>query len=267
MLQLMMKSTLAVRGIRAMTLPAALLLAPLAVTLNAQVAAPGTAPIKTTTTVAALAPTTGPSYDNKWEVFGGLLYMNDQAGQNIPVKYNAGGGEGMATYWLGTPRSSSVLFRHLGVSADYRFAAGTTPTQKSNGGVTDAYNLNRVLVQQSIISGGANWRGPHNRYVAIDFLALGGVTQGIFDHATKGYPSNSISQTIGFPTPASIGLYNNSTSPWGAAGGSIDFNGGKKWAIRFQPNITFEHFGTETREYFSLSGGYLYRFGKTTPVK
>jgi hypothetical protein len=267
MLQPMMKSTLAVRGLRAMTLPAALLLTAFTAGLHAQVAAPGTAPIKSQTTVASLAPTTGPSYDNRWEVYGGLMYMDDQAGQNIPVHYNAGGGEGMGTYWLGTPRSSSVIFRHLGLSADYRFSAGTTPTQKSNGSVSDAYNLNRVLVQQSIISGGASWRGPHNRYVAIDFHALGGETHGIFDHATKGYPSNAISQSIGFPTPASIGLYNNSTSPWGAAGGSIDFNGGKKWAIRFQPDVTFEHFGTETREFFSISGGYMYRFGKTVAVQ
>jgi hypothetical protein len=260
MLQPMMKSTLAVRGLRAITLPAALLLtSAISANLHAQVAAPGTAPMKSTTSAAALAPGTGPTYDNRWELYGGLLFMNDQAGQNIPKRYNAGGGEGMGTYWLGTPRSSGIFGRHLGISGDYRFAAGTTPL-----GPTSYFAGHRILAQQSIMGGGASWRGPHNRYVGIDFHAIGGAAHGIFDHAITGYPAQP---GVPPPTAATVGVYPNSTSPWGAAGGSIDFNGGKKWAVRFQPDITFEHFGTETREYFSISGGYLYRFGKTISVK
>ena len=47
----------------------------------------------------------------------------------------------------------------------------------------------------------------------------------------------------------------------GAAGGSIDFNESGKLAIRLQPDITFEHFGTETRVFFAISAGVVYRFG------
>ena len=63
------------------------------------IAAPGTVALSRAT-AAALAPYTGPKYDNRWEVYGGLLYMNGQAGQNTPVRYDMGGGEAMGTYWL-----------------------------------------------------------------------------------------------------------------------------------------------------------------------
>ncbi len=256
----MKKTLFAVRGMirqtltRQMALPAALVLATaLSHTLKAQVAAPGTVAVKPGE-VAALAPSTGPTYDNKWEAYGGLSFMNGQAGQQVPKRYNMGGGELQGTYWLGGPMSGSLIGRHLGISADYRFEAGTTPLSPNS------YNLNRVLVQQSIASGGVSWRGPKNRYVAVDYHALAGATHGIFDHAIVGYPSNN--QGITPPTTGDVGLYSNRTSPWGAAGGSIDFNGGQKWAVRLSPDMIFEHFGTETREYFSISLGVMYRFGK-----
>jgi hypothetical protein len=59
----------------------------------------------------------------------------------------------------------------------------------------------------------------------------------------------------------SLGLYCNHVAPYGAAGGSIDFNESGKLAIRLQPDLTFEHFGTETREFFAISMGAVYRFG------
>ena len=75
--------------------------------VSAQVAAPGTAPVKANT-AKALAPGSGPSYDNHWEIYGGLMYANGQAGQNLPKHFNAGGGEIEGTYWLGTDRKSVV---------------------------------------------------------------------------------------------------------------------------------------------------------------
>ncbi len=64
----------------------------------AQVAAPGTVAVKPGA-AAALAPGSGPSYDNRWDVYGGISLMNGQAGQNLPKRYNMGGGEA-GTYWL-----------------------------------------------------------------------------------------------------------------------------------------------------------------------
>ena len=215
----------------------------------AQVAAPGTKPIQVPVQTTPLKPSALPKYDNKWEVYGGLSFMNGQAGQSLPKRYNMGGGEAMGTYWL-TDR--------LGVAGDYRFGAGTTPV------ISPYYN--RVLVYQSIFSGGVQFRGPKNRYAAIDLHALAGATHGTFDHAVNAYPGGSpvsacaANQQSG--QRGNLGLYRNSTSPWGAEGGSIDFNQSPKLAIRLSPDLTFEHFGTELREYVGVSLGVVYRLGK-----
>ena len=212
------------------------------------IAAPGTVALSRAT-AAALAPYTGPKYDNRWEVYGGLLYMNGQAGQNTPVRYDMGGGEAMGTYWL---------TKKLGVAADYRFGAGTTPV------ISRFYN--RVLVMQNIFSGGVQYRGPKDRYAAVDFHALAGGTYGIFDHAVNHYPGGSpVSACAAQQQPGQVGnlgLYCNHIAPYGALGGSIDFNESGKLAVRLQPDLTFEHFGTELREYFAISMGVVYRMGK-----
>lgn len=220
-------------------------------------AAPGTAAAKAGT---AIAPSvyTGPSYDNKWEVYGGLLYMNGQAGQNLPKRYNLGGAEFMGVYWLGQPHSNSFIKRHFGIAADYRGAAGTTPI------ISPYYN--RVLVYQNIVSGGFQYRWIKNRYAALDLHGLAGGTHGTFDNAMNNYPGGSpVSSCPNNTKPTqqgNVGLYCNGTSPWGAVGGSIDFNESQRLTVRLSPDMNFEHFGTETREFFSISMGIMYRMGK-----
>jgi hypothetical protein len=220
---------------------------------QAPTAAPGTVAVSRAT-AAALAPYTGPKYDNRWEIYGGLNFMNGQAGQNVPVRYNMGGAEVMGTYWL---------TGHLGVAADERFDAGTTPVSADVG---QAYGLNRVVVMQDITTGGVQYRGPKNRYAAIDFHALAGESYGIFNYATNHYPGGSpVAACAAQQSPGqqgNLGLYCNHMAPYGAVGGSIDFNESAKLAIRLQPDLTFEHFGTELREYFAISLGVVYRMGK-----
>ena len=219
---------------------------------SAQTNAPGTAPIKPGVLGNQIPQAVGPVYNDKYEIYGGLSLMNGQAGQNLAKRYNMGGGEVMATYWLG-----HGIFRKLGVAADYRLEAGTTPV------VSPYYN--RVLVYQNIASGGVEYRGPKNRYAAIDLHALAGFSHGTFDNAVKNYPGGSpvsaCPQQQASTQQGNLGLYCNSSTPWGAAGGSIDFNYAPRIGIRFSPDMIFEHFGTETREFFSLSGGVMYRFG------
>jgi hypothetical protein len=212
-------------------------------------AAPGTVAVSKAT-AAALTAYTGPKYDNRWEIYGGLNLMNGQAGQNTPVRYNMGGGEAMGTYWLTSK---------LGVAADYRFGAGTTPV------ISPFYN--RVVIIQNIVSGGVQYRGPKNRYAAIDFHALAGGTYGDFNYAVNHFPGGSpvsacpADQGKGTEVQGNLGLYCNHFAPYGAVGGSIEFNESGKLAIRLQPDLTFEHFGTELREYFAISMGVVYRMG------
>jgi hypothetical protein len=219
------------------------------------VAAPGTVAVSKAT-AAALTAYTGPKYNNRWEIYAGLNFMNGQAGQVQPGRrYNMGGGEVMGTYWLG-----SATVKRYGLVGDFRFGAGTTP-------VTSPF-YNRVLIMQSIPSGGVQVRGPKNRYVAIDFHGLAGETYGHFNYAVNHYPGGSpvsacaAQQGIdGYGNQGNLGLYCNHWAPYGAVGGSIDFNESGKLAIRVQPDLTMEHFGTETRIFVAVSMGAVYRFG------
>jgi hypothetical protein len=219
------------------------------------VAAPGTVAVSAAT-AAALQPYVGPSYDNRWEVYGGLLFMNGQAGQNLPQRFNMGGAEAMGTYWLGNGKRG--FLSKLGLAADGRFAAGTTP-------VNTSHDFNRVVVMEGTFMGGVQYRGPRNRYAALDLHVLGGGAYGIFNYAPDHYPGGSpvsYCPTTQVGYRGSLGLYCNHVAPYGSVGGSIDFNQSARLAVRLQPDLTFEHFGTETREFFSVSLGVIYRMGK-----
>lgn len=217
--------------------------------------APGTAPIRTQSTAAELAPGKGPSYENRWDVYGGLAFMNGQAGQVLLKRFNMGGGEAQFTYWM-----PNHLDNRLGFTGLYRFGAGTTPVLPNS-------TYNRPLVMYHVIAGGAQWRGPRNRYVAVNYHAFGGGVYGIFDHSTNSYPLGlspysacAADQQIG--QRGNLGMYCNHMAPWGAFGGSIDFNQGPKFAVRLSPDMTLEHFGTETRVFFGISMGVLFRGGR-----
>jgi hypothetical protein len=209
--------------------------------------APGTAPIKNQGSAAALAPGKGPSYENRWDIYGGLAFANGQAGQNLVKRYNMGGGEGQFTYWL-SPK--------LGIAGDYRWGGGTTP-------VVANPTYNRVLVMQNIFAGGVQYRGPKNRYVAINYHAFAGGDSGDFDYSVRHYPLGP-SPVPACPAggPGNLGLYCNHIAPWAAVGGSIDFNQGPKLAVRLSPDLTLEHFGTETRIFVGVSLGVVYRGGR-----
>ena len=186
----------------------------------------------------ALAPTA--TYDNRYEVYGGINFENFQAGQNLPNRMNFAGAEAQGTYWFKD---------RLGATADYRFEGGTTPVLPNN-------YYNRVAIFQNNFLAGVTARGPKGRYAAVDYHAFAGVSQGIFDQAFNHHQGGSPI------TPSQAGLYTNRTKFMSALGGSVDFNYTKNIAIRIQPDLILEHYGTELREFVAVSGGIMYRFGK-----
>lgn len=183
------------------------------------------------------------TYTQKYEVFGGLNFLNGKAGQNLPKRYNLGGGEVMFTDWL-TPK--------FGIAGDVRYDAGTTPVLPS-GQATNPRVQTRPLVSQVIGMGGAQYHWVGNHFAAVNLHGLAGVSHGSFDHSNPGLPSQTFT--------VATGLYPNRTSFNGVAGASFDFNRSARWALRLQPDLVFEHFGTDLREFFSVSGGVVYRFG------
>lgn len=187
-----------------------------------------------------IGPAAPVTYDNKYEIYGGLNFMNFMGGQHLPKRMNMGGGEVLATYWV---------TKKLGAGLDYRGEAGTTPVFASAG----IYNLSRPLVYMNMLMAGAEYRGPKNQYVAIDYHAFFGASKGVFD------VSRSANEPFFF---SYTGLYTNRTKPIAALGGSLDFNISKNMAVRLAPDLILEHFGTGTRQFVAVSGGVIYRFGK-----
>ena len=183
------------------------------------------------------------TYTEKYEIFGGVNFMNGQAGQNLPKRYNMAGGEVMATWWL-TPK--------WGVAGDGRWEGGTTPVLPG-GQATSPKVQTRPFVSQTIGMGGAQYRWFGNQMAGVNLHALAGVANGNFDHSNPGLQSTVFTNATG--------LYSNRTSFMGVVGGSVDFNRSARLAIRLSPEIVFEKFGTELREFVYVSGGIVYRFG------
>ena len=192
------------------------------------------------------------TYDNKYEIYGGLNYMNFKAGENLPERMNLGGGEIEGTWWL-TPK--------WGAAAEYRGEAGTTQVYP----IASTYGIHRPLVYMNAALFGFQYRGPKNQHAALNFHAYGGVADGIFDGGTQGAgPTPGVSAAS---NAIQVGLYANHTAGIVALGGSGDFNRSKNWAIRLSPDLILEHFGNETREFFAISGGVVYRFPVKTKKK
>lgn len=192
-----------------------------------------------------LGPAAPVTYDNKYELYGGLNLMNFQAGQDLPKRMVMGGAELEATYWL-RPK--------LGLAVEYRGEAGTTPV------LSNQYGISRPLVYMNMGLAGVQYRGPKNQYAAVDFHAYGGMSHGVFNAGTDG--NGVVPGTTATSNALNVGLYSNRTSPLFALGGSLDVNQSKRWAVRLSPDLILEHFGTETREFFAISGGVVYRIGK-----
>ena len=180
------------------------------------------------------------TYDNSYEVYGGINFMNFQAGQDLPKRMNLGGAEVLGTYWLTRPASARRR-------ADYRGEAGTTPV------LPNPY-YNRATGLHEHGTGRRAVPRTQEQYAALNYHAYGGVAHGTF--------RPRIEATIPPQYDRSDRPVHEPDKPMAALGGSMDFNRSKKLAVRLSPDLILEHFGTETREFFSISGGVVYRFGK-----
>ncbi len=192
-----------------------------------------------------LGPAAPVTYDNKYELYGGLNYMNFKAGEDLPKRMNLGGAEISGTWWINSK---------WGAVAEYRGEAGTTQVLPNAG----VYGIHRPVVYMNMGLFGAQYRGPKNQHAAVNYHAYGGVSLGVFDAGTQGAGAGNVFNAT--KNAALVGLYSNHAAPIFALGGSLDLNRSKNWAVRLSPDLILEHFGHETREFFAISGGIVYRF-------
>jgi hypothetical protein len=199
-----------------------------------------------------LGPNAPVTYDNKYEIYGGLNYMNFTAGQDLPTRMNLGGAEFEGTWWL---------TGKWGLSADYRGEAGTTQVLPQR----QVYGIHRPLVYMNMGLGGIEYRWLKNQHAALNVHGYGGIAYGVFDAGTAGSGPGDVYSPSENATL--VGLYSNHAAPIFALGGSLDMNRSKNWAVRLSPDLILEHFGNEEREFFAISGGILYRFPLRTKKK
>jgi hypothetical protein len=174
-------------------------------------------------------------YSNMFEVYGGINLMEFTAG-NLPKRATLGGAEVLGTYWA---------THRLGIGVDARGEAGTTPATP-----TLTYF---PLVQQYMLMGGAQWRGPRNQQFALNYHGYAGEVYGNFKSSLHG------------ADPSTYGLFPNQYAPIAAGGISLDWNRGPHLAIRLSPDCYFTHYssptaGAEWEETFGLGLGLIYRF-------
>lgn len=180
--------------------------------------------------LAAAPPVT---YDNPFELYVGLNYMNFEAGPHLAKQMNLGGVEVSGTYWVNS---------RWGAVADVRGDAGTTFV------TPQVYFNGRAIAVLYTGMLGVQYRLTRSQRLATSLHAYAGVSHGDF------------SETI--TTAQGSGLYNNITKPIEAVGGSFDFNTSRKWAVRLAPDLIVEQFGPGSREFVSISGGLVYRIGR-----
>jgi hypothetical protein len=205
--------------------------------------------LRSTKAQTRIGPAPPVTYDNKYEIYGGMNFMNFMAGQDLTRRMDFGGGEFEGTYWVKP---------NWGLAAEFRGEAGTTPA------LADAaiYGVHRPLIYMNMVLFGVQYRWVKNQHAALDLHAYAGPSFGVFDAGTAGAPPGNQQFT---PTQIAnfIGLYANHTAPIFALGGSIDMNRSKNWAVRLSPDLILDEFGSGTREFFAISGGIIYR----VPVK
>jgi len=190
------------------------------------------------------------TYDNKWEIYGGLNYANFKAGENLTHRMNLGGAEISGTYWLN---------KKWGATVEYRGGAGTTEVNRNS----VVYGIHRPLVFMNDALFGVQYRWLYNQHAALTPHAYGGIAMGVFDDGTQGAGIGDVGRSAtqnACDGLTGVGLYCNHTAPLIAVGTAIDFERSRNWAFRLSPDLILEHFGNEEREFFSISGGIVYRF-------
>jgi hypothetical protein len=190
------------------------------------------------------------TYDNKWEVYGGLNYANFKAGENLTHRMNLGGAEISGTYWL---------TQKWGATVEYRGGAGTTEVNRNS----VVYGIHRPLVFMNDALFGVQYRWLYNQHAALTPHAYGGIAMGVFDDGTQGAGPGDVGRSAtqnACDGLTGVGLYCNHSAPLIALGTAIDFERSRNWAFRLSPDLILERSGNEEREFFSISGGVVYRF-------
>jgi len=175
-------------------------------------------------------------YDNSWEMSTGLAYGSLPSGPDIPMRAELPGAYLSATQWI---------YPRLGATADLRFYAGDANTN------ANPYNTNSPLFVEPFFSIGPEYRLLRTSAIGVSAHGLVGGGVGVFNFHVP--PNVAYNQ---------LGNYSNSGT-WDLIGGlNVDFNRPSGFAVRVSPNVMTTDFNGDLRASFTLTAGFVFRFGK-----
>ncbi len=183
----------------------------------------------------------GVTYDNKYEIYGGLAFSHFNGGPSLVNGTNLGGFDVQGTRWF-TPR--------LGATVNLRGYYGTQAV------VPNDLRITGPFIYQHQALGGVSIRGPKSQHAALNFHALVGASYGVFNSALD--PGE---------TPQQFGMFGNGFALATALGGSLDLNRSSKVALRISPDYLLTNFGSGRQHEFAISVGILYRLSRGTGKK
>ncbi len=194
--------------------------------------------------VAANNTLSGVTYNNRYEVYGGLAYSHFDAGPSLLQGSNLGGFDVQGARFF-THKWAAVanLRGYLGTS-------GATP---------NPYGIKGPFVSEYMALVGPEYRVASNQHASLTLHALFGGAYGYFTRGLQDQNGAKIE-------PAQVGFFNDQISFGSAIGGSIDLNRSPRLAFRISPDATLTDFSSagkgDFKEQFGISIGLVYRLGR-----
>ncbi len=195
--------------------------------------------------VAANSTLSGVTYNNRYEVYGGVAYAHFDAGPNILQGANLGGFD---------LQGARFFTRKWAAAANVRGYFGTS------GAVPNPYNIRGPFVSEYFALAGPEYRAASNQHASLTLHALFGGAYGSFASALgRDQFGNKVE-------PNQVGFFNDQIAFGSAIGGSIDLNRSPRLAFRISPDATLTNFSTAgqggIKQQFAISVGVVYRLGR-----
>ncbi len=183
------------------------------------------------------------SYNNRYEVYGGLAYTHYDAGPSLLQGANLGGFDIQGARFFTRKWAADAAAR------GYFSTSGVVP---------NIYGIRGPSVSNYMLLAGPEYRLAANQHGSITLHALFGGTYGLFTGSLT-------DQTGQHVPPGALGLFNDQIAFGSAIGGSIDLNRSPRLAFRISPDANLTDFSSggkgDFKEQFAISVGLVYRLG------
>ncbi len=195
--------------------------------------------------VAANNTLSGVSYNNRYEIYGGLAYTHFDAGPSLLQGSNLGGVDVEGAYFLTRKWAADASVR------GYYGTSGATPND---------FYIQGPAVSQYMVMAGPEYRLAANQHASLSLHALFGGTYGYF---SEDLGRNNLGQKV---EPGQIGFFSDQIAFGSAIGGAIDLNRSPRLAFRIEPEALLTDYSSGTqgdfKEQFGISVGLVYRLGR-----